>query len=356
MRTRKRDRQLDRQITGDHDRVRLVVSAGMRVIVVGSGVAGAGAAFALADGGADVVVVDRVRPGQATAAGAGIVQPWSSRAEGPTYELYAAGAAYYPTLVGRLAEVGVEDIGHRVTGSLVVDRDPARLVEVERRLHSRGVGFEHTDGLFPPLAPDLHALYVPRGARVDGRRLRAGLLEGARRRGATVVDALAVGVSAGTVRLADRELAADAVVVAAGAWVRELVDLPVEPQRGQIAHLLLDGVDTGGWPSVLPLADHYLVPFEGGRVVVGATRETGSGFDPRVTAAGIRQVLTDAMDLAPGLAQASLVETRVGLRPAAAEPIVGPVAPGLYVSAGFGAAGLTMAPAAGERLARLILG
>lgn len=74
--------------------------AGPRVVVVGSGVAGAGTAFALAAAGAEVVVVDSVLRGQATAAGAGIIQPWSSSADGPTYDLYAAGAAYYPTLLG----------------------------------------------------------------------------------------------------------------------------------------------------------------------------------------------------------------------------------------------------------------
>ncbi|HST65429.1 MAG TPA: FAD-dependent oxidoreductase, partial [Mycobacteriales bacterium] len=84
----------------------------IRVVVVGRGVAGAATAFALAAGGAEVVVVDTVRSGQATAAGAGIVQPWSSAAEGPFYDLYAAGAAYYPTLLARLAEAGVSDVVH----------------------------------------------------------------------------------------------------------------------------------------------------------------------------------------------------------------------------------------------------
>lgn len=85
----------------------------IRVVVVGSGVAGAATAFALAGGGAEVVVVDSVLNGQATAAGAGIVQPWSTSADGPSYDLYAAGAAYYPTLIERLADAGVPDIGYR---------------------------------------------------------------------------------------------------------------------------------------------------------------------------------------------------------------------------------------------------
>jgi D-amino-acid dehydrogenase len=110
---------------------------------------------------------------------------------------------------------------------------------------------------------------------------------------------------------------------------------------------------------VLPLASHYLVPFDEGRIVVGATRETGAGFDPRVTASGMREVLDTALSTAPGLSNASVVETRVGLRPVATQdiPFVGPV-PGLtnlYVATGFGAVGLTVAPVAGEALAQTIL-
>jgi D-amino-acid dehydrogenase len=159
-------------------------------------------------------------------------------------------------------------------------------------------------------------------------------------------------------------LEADDVVVAAGAWANELLEpagarVAVEPQRGQITHLRLDGVDTSAWPSVNPLSHHYLVAFDGSRVAVGATRETGSGFDARVTAKGQWQVLSDALRIAPGLADATLIETRVGLRPlpGAGLPIVGalPGTAGLHVVTGFGAAGLTMAPLTGDALARSIL-
>ena len=350
-----------------------------RIAVIGSGVAGASTAFALAAGGAEVVVVDRVLRGQATAAGAGIIQPWSSSADGPTYDLYAAGAAYYPTLIERLGAVGVSDIGYRVAGSLVVHADPAQLDAAEQRLRHRTAGVavagtvdrldeREARALFPPLDPALAAVYVSGGARVDGRRLREGLLAGAGRLGAVVVDAPArlVSAAAGSwaVHTPDGEIGADAVVVAAGAWANSVLDpvgyqLDVEPQRGQIAHLLLAGSDTADWPSVLPMASHYLVSFDAGRIVVGATRETGSGFDPRITAGGVLEVLSNALSIAPGLASASLIETRVGLRPLAAGhgPFLGAVPghPDLFVNAGFGPAGLTMAPVAGEALAQLVL-
>jgi D-amino-acid dehydrogenase len=348
-----------------------------RVVVVGGGVAGAATAYWLARSGASVTVVDDDEPGGATAAGAGIVQPWSSAAEGPFYDLYSAGAAFYPTQVAALAADGEVDVGYATTGSLVVDADPAVLDELERRVRARirdvpaagpvqRLDPVSAQGLFPVLAPELSALHVSGGARVDGRRLRAALLRAAGVHGTRLVrERATVGPREGSgpqVQAAAHPLEADAVVVAAGAWSAHLLaplgyEVRVEPQRGQIIHLRLEAVDTSGWPSVLPLTGHYLVAFEEGRVVVGATRESGSGFHPRVTAAGQLEVLSRALTVAPGLADATMLETRVGLRPLAVVPRIGPVPghPGLYLNAGFGAAGLTMAPVVGQALAQLVL-
>jgi D-amino-acid dehydrogenase len=350
---------------------------GPRVVVVGSGVAGAATAYALARAGAEVTVVDGDRPGQATAAGAGIIQPWSSSAEGSFYALYAAGAAHYPALLAELAESGVTDVGYAVGGSLVVDADPARLDVVESRVRARTAGVPvagsverlspaEAAALFPPLAPGLAALLVSGGARVDGRRLRAGLLEAAARHGASFVTGAArIGADgAPAVLVGGERLGADAVVVAAGAWADDLLaplglELGVEPQRGQLVHLAVADADTARWPSVLPAGPSYLVAFGGGRVVAGATRETGSGFDPRITGGGLHQVLADALAVAPGLASATVLETRVGLRPLPRHglPVIGavPDRPGWFVTAGFGAAGLTLGPAAGHALAQLVL-
>jgi D-amino-acid dehydrogenase len=153
------------------------------------------------------------------------------------------------------------------------------------------------------------------------------------------------------------------VVVTAGAWTDPVLrvlglGVPVEPQRGQIVHMRLEGIQTEDWPVILPPGSHYLVPFDGGRVVAGATRETGAGFDCRITAAGQAEVLAEALNIAPGLGVATLLETRVGFRPAGDEvrPCLGWVrgVEGLAVGTGLGAAGLTIGPFAGQLLADLV--
>lgn len=319
----------------------------MRVIIVGSGVAGASVAWHLARAGADVVVIDAGLDGAATAAGAGIVSPWTSRAH-DGYALAEAAGAYYPQLAD-----AVPDTSYEVVGGMVVSADPAELDHAEQRLAGRPAGVvtrltpSQARSLFPPLAPELAAVHVSGAGRVDGRKLRKALL-----------DASGARVLSEHVTLDDVVRRADAVVLAAGAWTSELVDLPVAPQRGQISHFAVPCADTGAWPVVLPVSSHYLLAFPGSRVVAGATRETGSGFDNRVTAAGQAEVLANALAVAPGLASATLLETRVGFRPASPDggPILGKLDENLYVATGFGPSGLTLAPYAGKLVADLVLG
>jgi D-amino-acid dehydrogenase len=123
---------------------------------------------------------------------------------------------------------------------------------------------------------------------------------------------------------------------------------------------VLPDVDTSRWPVILTCEGHYLLTFAPDRVVVGATREEGAGFDYRQTAGGMHQILDKALRVAPGLADGTLREVRVGFRPAPADglPILGQV-PGLanvYVATGHGAYGLTLGPHAGAIIIDLIRG
>jgi D-amino-acid dehydrogenase len=348
----------------------------MRIVIIGAGVLGASTAFHLTQAGADVTVVDAALDGRATAAGAGIICPWVSGVEDPVfYRLYAGGGEYYPDLIAALAEAGETDIGYRRAGAMLVSGDVQELAWMERHTRQRSVpamgevsllSAAEARALFPPLRPGLGGVHVTGGARVDGRRLAAALLRAA---GAAFVQGIgAVAVEAGRVvgvDVGDQRIPADRVVVTAGAWAERVLRplglrVPVQPQRGQIMHVRLEGVETAGWPVILPPGSHYIVPFDGGRIVAGATRETGAGFDYRVTAAGQAEVLSEALRIAPGLGAATMLETRVGFRPVGAEtrPLLGWLrgVAGLAVGNGLGAAGLTIGPFAGRLLADLVLG
>jgi D-amino-acid dehydrogenase len=353
----------------------------VRVAVVGAGVLGASTAFHLALAGAEVVVADGAHAGRATAAGAGIVSPWSSGRIDPDWHRIAdGGARYYPELVQLLAGSGEADTGYRKVGALSVSADERELDRIEqvvraRRAEAPEAGdvtrLSPTDArkLFPPLHPGLAAVHVSGGARVDGRLLADALRRAAERRGARFRTGAAGLLTRDRrvtgMRVGSETIEADRVVVAAGVWAPELLEpvgvpLAVAPQRGQITHLRLEGVDTGSWPIVLPPGSHYLLAFGCSRVVVGATRETGSGFDHRVTAAGQAEVLNRALAVAPALGPATLIETRVGFRPVGPDlkPMLGRVAglDGLVVGNGLGASGLTIGPFAGRLLAQLVLG
>jgi D-amino-acid dehydrogenase len=348
----------------------------LRIIVVGAGVFGASTAYHLACAGAEVVIVDAAHEGRATAAGAGIISPWSSRVEDPDfYRLASGGGRLYPRLIAQLAEAGEADTGYRKVGALSVTADPGELRFMERLVRERQASEAgvisvlspaEARELFPPLRDDLSAVHLTGAARVDGRRLAPALLRAAERHGAMRRDGVATLLverdRVRGVRSAHETIEADAVIVTAGAWAPQVltplgINLAIEPQRGQIMHLRLPGVETGAWPVVLPLSDHYLLTFDDSRVVVGATREWGSGFDCRVTAGGLAKVLHDALSVAPGLADATLIETRIGFRPmpADAKIRIGFVADGLAIGNGLGASGLTIGPYAGKLLADLVL-
>jgi D-amino-acid dehydrogenase len=353
----------------------------MHVVVVGAGILGASTAYHLACRGAQVTIVDQAHDGRATAAGAGIICPWVSGVDDPAfYSLYTEAARYYTELIAALEELGETDVGFRRVGALVVSSDADELTAFlallqRRRAVTPDMGAisllppNDAGALFPPLRHDLAAVHVAGGARVDGRRIAAGLLRAAQRRGATILEGCARLLASEDrvtgVAVRDARIAAERVVITAGAWAPALlrpvgVHLPIEPQRGQIVHLHLPGQDTRAWPVILPSGSHYLLAFDGGRVVVGATRETGAGFDYRVTASGQAEVLAEALHVAPGLATATIIETRVGFRPVGSDirPSLGRVRgmDGVLVGNGLGSAGLTIGPFAGRLLAEAALG
>ncbi|CAM4353079.1 NAD(P)/FAD-dependent oxidoreductase [Paenibacillus typhae] len=354
-----------------------------KVIVIGAGILGASTAYQLAKLGAEVLIIDRKDPGQATDAAAGIICPWlSQRRNQAWYRLAKAGARFYPGLINELEQEGETETGYARVGALSVHVDTDKLKQQEERARKRledapEIGelnmltSQETLEQVPLLAEGYHSLQVSGAARVDGRALRDALLRSARHSGARLLNGDASLQFTGnrvTGAVADGQIfAADSVIVCAGAWAGPLllplgIRFKVSYQKGQIMHLkAADQADTGSWPVVIPPTDQYLLSFGGGRIVIGATHDNDiEGYDTSVTAGGIQEVLNKGLELAPGLADSTVEEVRVGFRPFTPGflPVIGAVPgwEGLLAANGLGASGLTMGPFIGSQLAKLALG
>jgi D-amino-acid dehydrogenase len=352
------------------------------VVVVGGGLVGTALAYELAGMGLTTALVDRHDASRATDAGAGILSPQTiGTPDEDWYRLAAESGEHYRMLVTALHDEGDPDPGYAVCGAL---RVAFRDIEDEPYAQQRTLNLaragsvlqdlssEEAVELLPVMAPMRAVLYNPRAARVDGRQICAALGAAGARRGLHVVDGSVDGLrrSAGRVSgvvVGDRVLGCDELVIAGGAWTPAIaqlvgVALPIVPVRGQIMHLRARGgaVPTDRWPILQPVFSHYMVPWPEGRVAIGATVEPDAGFDARVTAGGMRQLLSEGLRLLPGLADADLLEVRVGLRPVSADntPVLGrlPGSPNVSVCTGHGANGLLLGPYSARLVAELVAG
>lgn len=350
-------------------------------IVVGAGILGASTAYHLAKAGANVTLVDRSDIGQATDAAAGIVCPWlSQRRNKVWYALAKGGAKYYTSLIQQLEADGETDTGYKKVGAISLHTDPKKLDQMEERAYKRRLDApeigeitrlsqEDTKRLFPMLSEDYASVHISGAARVNGRAMRQALVNAAKKHGAVIrtgnAALLHTGNKVNGVTIDGDTLFADETIITTGAWGNELlaplgVNFLVTFQKAQIVHLHLEHTDTSDLPVVMPPNDQYILTFENGRVVIGATHENDTGFDYRVTAGGLHEVFDKALSVAPGLSAGTMVETRVGFRPFTPGflPVIGalPNFEGIFVANGLGASGLTAGPFVGAELANLVLG
>lgn len=363
-------------------------TAPRRIAIVGGGIAGLAIGWRLAGamaGAAEVVVYERGRAGEgASHAAAGMLAGGVEIEPGEEglYPLSRRAQGQWPAFRDELAAaagLSPADLGYRDEGTLVVARtaDELRRLEQRARLQTRlGVPLERLDGaalraLEPALSADLQAGYLSRADhQVDNRALAPALAKafaaagGRLREGCAVAGLLVENGRAAGLRLADGgRVQADAVVLAAGAWVRQVEGLPadcrppVRPVKGQMLALRQD-------PEA-PLLRHvlwgpgiYLVPRRDGRLLVGATVEE-RGFDTQVTAGGLLSLLEAAWRLLPGIEELPLIESWAGLRPTSRDdqPILGPTPlPGLHLAAGQHRNGVLLLPVIAETLAASVMG
>lgn len=240
--------------------------------------------------------------------------------------------------------------------------DLAALGELAAFMEKLGLPVERLTGrecrrLEPMLAPSVRGgLLAATDAWVDPRRVTAALLAALERRGVPLVPArvselLRDGDRVTGVRLeppaSPGEIPAERVVLAAGSWSGELANVPVRPVKGQIMRLRsaqpLLGRCVRGLVHGTPV---YLVPRGDGELVVGGTQEE-LGFDTRVTAGGLYELLRDARELVPGVTELEVADVVAGLRPGTPDnlPIIGPSGtPGLTLATGHFRGGVLLTP------------
>lgn len=348
------------------------------VLVVGGGVAGAATALALRDLGAEVLLVERERPGaRATGASAGMLSPqYEAEWPEPVFRLGLWSRELQPGFVERIS--GLSGVGLRVRtpGMLIpaFDRHEARRLE-DRAAWQREEGLraemlDTAEGRErqPGAGRDaVGFLWLPDEAVVDAQRMAAALPAALEATGVESVRAeasrlLTAGGRVRGVRTGDgRDLGAERVVLAAGAWSGALGGLPralpVQPVRGQM--LRYPAGPRRPRRLLANLGGRYLVPRDDGTLLAGSTMEA-AGFDASTTDTGVRTVRRAAERMLPALEGVEPVEGWAGLRPGTPDqmPVLGPdpEVEGLVYATGFGRNGILLAPAAGRVAAAAVLG
>ena len=348
----------------------------MDVVVIGGGVIGLAVAWQAARTGRTVTLVDPDAGESAARVAAGMLAPLSEAwfGEEPLLRLNLLAAQRFPEFVQDLEAATGTTVGLRREGTLAVAVDAGDRAALARSAGLRrtlGLPAEELDAracreLEPFLTADVQAgLLTAADWSVDNRRYLDAL---ARAADVHRVTGRVTRIDPGVVTLADGStIAADTVVLAAGAWsgtidgVPDAVGRRVRPVKGQLLRLR----PTAGLPPVLTHtlrgtvrgSEVYLVPRADGEVVVGATAED-RGFDRTPTAGAVHDLLRDALALLPVLGELELAEVGVGLRPGTPDngPILGRAGDGLVVATGHYRNGVLLSAATAEAVVALLDG
>ncbi len=334
------------------------------VAIAGAGIIGASIAFELAQAGLKVAVFDRSEPGrEASWASAGILSPApESPAMISMVPLAKASMNLYPALVANVEEISGEKVGLRPKGTIDVFFNKEAISDLSTliALH-HGMGLkaeplrpEDARELEPSLSPELEAAALrPEEASIDNRAFTHAMLSAAKKSGVEIFTGKSVtgimkeGNRCTGLRLGNETISAKWIVIAAGCFSAEIDGVkefaPVRPAKGQMVSLRADGlkIERVIWGEKI-----YIVPRNDGRILAGATVEY-VGFDKQVTAGGIENILSAAIEVIPEFANARIEETWAGLRPDSPDhlPILGPTEiDGLVIATGHFRSGILLTP------------
>lgn len=387
------------------------------VAVIGGGVVGHGIAWAARRSGRTVALIDDAPGSGASWAAAGMLAPVSELhyQEEHLLELMLESSRLWPAFAAALedaAGTGLRTVtgagnstGYLTTPTLAVGADAAdrraladlRTVQQASGLAVEPLSVREARIREPLLSPGISCAFdIPADHQVDPRRLlaRIGELLAAdshcdtiRRRAAGLLwqDGRVAGATlagGGSVR-AGETIVANGLGAAALQGLPAGLRLPLRPVLGDILRLRvpenLRPLLTSTVRGLVRGVPVYIVPRQDGTVVIGATqREDALGEDSRpaapagappgsaVSAGGVYQLLRDAQQLLPAVAELELLEATARARPGTPDnaPLLGRVAQpggageiaGLIIATGFFRHGILLTPAAAEICRQLLDG
>jgi glycine/D-amino acid oxidase-like deaminating enzyme len=351
------------------------------VVIVGGGIEGAAAAWALAQRGVtDVLVVERNTVGSGmTGKSSGIVR-----------------CHYGVSSLAAMANVGLEvfenaeevfghDIGFRQTGYVVGvgERNVDALRKSLAAQRAVGVQTDEIDAaevaeMWPhaDLEPFAAFAHEARGGFGDAYQTAQAFAVAARgagvrvRQGTAVTDLLLDGDRVTGVRLADgTEVEAGTVVIATGVWTRNLllrygIDVPIRVVLEQIV-MIAPGVELGPVPVFSDLVSlQYIRPEPGGEVLFGNSDLSHvQDADPddypnRATEDFVDVTIDRVSTRFPGFTDAAITGSYAGCYDVTPDwnPVISRTGiDGLVVAAGFSGHGFKIAPAVGRLIADLVI-
>ncbi|MFJ6325997.1 MULTISPECIES: glycine oxidase ThiO [unclassified Rhizobium] len=274
----------------------------MRVLVKGAGVAGLTVARELAVRGVDVTVLDPHANFDQAASwlAGGMLAPWCERESADEAVLKRgldAADRWEAILPGQVVRNG--------TLVLASTRDQNEL----KRFATRTTGYRWVDeSEIAVLEPALigrfrHGLFFADEAHLDPRRALLGLKAQLRAKGIAFVAADA-----------SEDDFSEIVDCTGAARIGQAHDL--RGVRGEMLYLQTEEIALARPVRLLhPRVPVYIVPRGGGLFMVGATM-IETDFDGPITARSLMELLNAAYALHPAFAEATVIETGAGIRPA----------------------------------------
>ncbi|GAA4481578.1 NAD(P)/FAD-dependent oxidoreductase [Microbacterium panaciterrae] len=364
----------------------------MRIIVIGAGAIGAACALALAEAGAEVIVIDRV----------GVAGETSSRCEGnilvsdkepgPEALLAIEANRAWRALAGRLdgdRVPGQPATEFEAKGGIVValGAGAGALGSFADSQAGIGIRTERLDASTlraaePHLSPEIaFGVHYPDDAQVQPSLAAQAMLARARHLGAELrIDEVVAGLVDGDriagVQTRAGRMEADAVINCAGPWAGATAalfgsELDIRPRRGTILvtaampqrvfHKVYDAdyVSAVGSGDAALQTSTVVESTPSGTVLIGSSRER-VGFSEEGLLDPLAEIAAKATRIFPFLRDTMLLRTYFGFRPYAPDhlPAIGADARirGLFHAAGHEGAGIGLAPTTGELIAHAVLG